>query len=129
MLRQILIIHNDNIPSTIRDLKRELVKDDDFEFTSLSIGSPRIGEDYDSFLSKRFKDEEIKLSKEYNLIVLPYSLSKENPLEYSGIRCAAHIRLFRKNPNRNKPFLFIGLDQLEELVRMSSLERFLQWPS
>lgn len=63
--------------------------------------------DFDSWVSLRLKD--ILGPEQFDLIVLPYSLTKDYA-DYSGLRCAMHIRLDRSLGNTKVPILFVGPD-------------------
>lgn len=123
---RILVIHNNNIPLPILKMLYESHPQDHL-FKVLPVSQDSSDrDDYDTFLDKTLHSS---LSEEFDLIVLPLTLSEINPLEYSGIRCAAHIRLDRHYKNSRTPFLFLGPDSIEDVIRLSELGTFLLTPS
>lgn len=126
---KVIIIHSNNIPLDIIHMNNGV------EFISFAIEQPPISEeDYDTFLSSRV-DALIALQNAENgqfvpdLIVLPYSLTEENPAELTGIRLAAHIRLDERDSCiKNLPMLFLGPLYLEDALRLSNIASFLLTP-
>lgn len=64
----------------------------------------------------------------YDMIVLPYSLSSRNYMDYSGLRVAMHIRLTGDWHHTRKPILFIGCETPEFVARFSPLGDLLFTP-
>ena len=121
----ILILHNNNLPLSIRTLFNR--GQDDLVFKSEVINKRESDKDeYDTFLDKVLLS---KMDQEYALIILPISLNELNPIEYSGLRCAAHIRLDKRYKNGRTPILFLAPEGLEEVMRLSQLGEFLLTPS
>ena len=121
----ILILHNNNLPLNIRSLFNHSFGD--FIFRSEVINKRESDKDeYDTFLDKVLSS---KMDQEYELIILPLSLNELNPIEYSGIRCAAHIRLDKRFKNVRTPILFLAPEGLEEVMRLSKMGEFLLTPS
>ena len=121
----ILILHNNNLPLNIRSLFNHSFED--FVFRSEVINKRESDKDeYDTFLDKVLMS---KMDQEYALIILPLSLNELNPIEYSGIRCAAHIRLDKRFKNERTPILFLAPEGLEEVMRLSKMGEFLLTPS
>ena len=119
-----LFIHNNNLPLQIRRMLDS--QDGHNYYQSLIISQDSSDKsDYDLFLDKTLES----ICDELELIVIPLSLSEINPLEYSGIRCAAHIRLDKRYKNSRTPILFLGPDRIEEVLRLSKLGNFLLTPS
>ena len=122
----ILVLHNNNLPFPLRKMfSVKLPGDHSYRMIPISQ-DPTDNDDFDVFLDKILQN---KLDQEYDLIILTPSLSATNPLEYSGIRCASHIRLDRRYKNTKTPILFIGPEPLEEVLRLSDLGSFLLTPS
>lgn len=126
---KILFIHNNNFPLPIRRLLYQLQT---YKVVTVSI-DPTNGDDCDSFIDKTLPsifntDNTEELPEFYDLIVLPFTFSDYDPLEYSGIRFAAHIRLDNRYNNARTPILFLGPDKLEEVLRLSRFGSFLLTP-
>ena len=115
----ILVIHNDNLP----DIS---VKDENIRIKELKLEPPVIDFDnYDEFVSDVLGAEFKQNKNNYDLIVLPYSLSSKNYMEFSGITVALHIRLTKDWNHTKKPILFVGPDKPEEVMKFSPLGDFL----
>lgn len=109
-MMQILILDNDHLPEIAGDNIRKV-----------TLKKPV--DDKDSFdvwvshqLTEVFND-----GTSYGLIVLPYSLSTENYMDYSGLRAAAHIRLTESWRHQRCPILFMGCERPSFVARFSSL--------
>ena len=123
---RILFIHNNNLPLPILQLiYGEQSQGYSIKVIPMSQDSTD-RDDYDTFLDKTLLSS---LTEEHDLIVLPLSLSNINPLEFTGIRCAAHILLDKRYKNTFTPILFLGPESLEEVLRLSELGSFLLTPS
>lgn len=83
-------------------------------------------EDYDIWVSKEL--DRIFQDGVYDIIILPYSLSDENYMNYSGLRVAAHIRLTKEWKHTRKPILFIGKESPSFVAKFSSLGDILFTP-
>ena len=104
---RILFIHNDNLPFSYFDIAQECsVEDYCFsEHPVRKASSDR--DDVDTFLTKSL-DNLFITADVPDLIVVPFSLSQVNPIEYTGIRLAAHIRLGSNDVWKRIPILFNG---------------------
>lgn len=117
----VLVIHNNNLPLSIRQLFNRSINGGFFKSEVINKrGTDK--DEYDTFLDKTLLS---KIEQEYDLIILPLSLSELNPVEYSGIRCAAHIRLDERYKNTRTPILFLAPEGLEEVLRLSDMGVFL----
>ena len=76
--------------------------------------------DFDEFLYDR-TEEIFKDGKDYDLIVLPYSLNRDNLMEYSGLRLACLIRFTPVFRHQGVPFLFMGPASSEEVYKIDKL--------
>ena len=121
-----MILHNNNLPNQIVDLAfGEPVGEIEFMQEPVAQASSD-NDDLDTFLSKRISA--IFPGDAPDLVVLPYSLSQVNPLEFSGIRLAAHMRVSENIEVSTVPFLFLGPGSLEEGMRVSDMGAFLLTP-
>lgn len=77
----------------------------------------------DSSLSELFSSGE-----HYDLVILPYSLSPSPADRYSGVRCAAHIRLTPEWRHQQVQILFFGNEDAFEVGRRSMLGTILLTP-
>lgn len=115
----ILAIHNDNLPDFS-------IRDENIQIKELKLEPPVADFDnYDEFVSDVLGKEFKQNKNNYDLIVLPYSLSSKNYMEFSGITVALHIRLTKDWNHTKKPILFVGPDKPEEVMKFSSLGNFL----
>lgn len=121
----ILFIHNNNLPRPLtRMIYESTLKDHSFSVLPISQAATD-RDDYDTFLDRTLHSSDLV---EYDLIVLPLSLSSINPLEYTGIRCAAHIRLDKRYNNTRTPILFLGPDSIDEILSLSEIGSLLLSP-
>lgn len=123
---KVLILHNNNLPESIIGIESEK----DNEFCSYAVSQASVSEEaYDTFLSRQVNELVSPKNQEPfipDLIVLPLSLSETNPLELTGIRLAAHIRLDERDCALKKaPMLFLGPVSFEDAFRLSPLASFL----
>ena len=77
----------------------------------------------DSSLSELFSSGE-----HYDLVILPYSLSPSPADRYSGVRCAAHIRLTPEWRHQQVQILFFGNEDAFAVGRRSMLGTILLTP-
>lgn len=112
----VLIIHNNNIPLEIVDSSSF---NGDFYYTHVMEYQPNSDVDVDTFFCKNL--DAIFQERQYNAIVLPYSLGEENYVGYSGLRLAAHVRLTKEWNHFTVPILFIGGDDILDVMRFSDL--------
>ena len=119
---RILLLHNNNIPFSFIsenwgdniDLEIEIIKpstDDN---------------DYDVFVSQQL--ESIFSNNIFDLIILPYSFSEYNPIEYTGLIVAAHIRLTPGWNHSRKPILFVGSEETKQVAKLSEMGSMLFSP-
>ena len=121
-----LFIHNNNLPLQIRRMLANPPSEHN-EYHRLILSQDSSDkDDYDTFIDKALFNS---IKEEYELIVIPLTLSEINPIDYTGIRCAAHIRLDNRYKNSRTPILFLGPDSIEEVLRLSELGAFLLTPS
>lgn len=123
---KVLILHNNNLPESIIGIESK----QDNEFCSYAVSQASVSEEaYDTFLSRQVNELVSPKNQEPfipDLIVLPFSLSETNPLELTGIRLAAHIRLDGRDCALKKaPMLFLGPVSFEDAFRLSPLASFL----
>ncbi|GGZ35771.1 hypothetical protein GCM10007049_31270 [Echinicola pacifica] len=81
-----------------------------------------------NFILDRFLHEELSKvfkNKEYQVIVIPYTLSQQNYLELTGLRVAAHIRTTEEFNHQYVPIVFVGPETPEEIARLSDLGNIL----
>lgn len=119
---KILLLHNNNVPFPFIcenwgdniDLEKEIIKpstDDN---------------DYDVFVSHQL--ESIFSNNTFDLIILPYSFSEYNPIEYTGLIVAAHIRLTPEWKHSKKPILFVGPEEIKQVAKLSGMGSLLFSP-
>lgn len=82
-------------------------------------------EDYNSWLSTKLN--EALSENQYDLIVLPFSLSNQDYCEFSGLTAAAYIRL-DNTINSKKPILFVGPENISLINAVSDLASILYTP-
>lgn len=114
---KVLLLHNNNIPiSAITNCN-----EDGFVFDiEKQILRPTIDDDdYDVFISDELG--EIFEKSNYDCIILPYSFSLENYLEYTGLRVALHIRLTPEWKHTHTPILFVGPDNEKHVAKFSEI--------
>ena len=119
---KILLLHNNNLPfSFINDNW-----DDDMDLTIEIIKPSTDDHDYDVFISHEL--ERIFSSSSFDLIILPYSFSEYNPIEFTGLNVAAHIRLTPEWMHTKKPILFVGPEEVKQVVKLSEMGSILFSP-
>ena len=102
-----LLIHHDNLPSPL------VYK---FEHTfKLQAKGPNIDGQIHQQLDTRLD------SQSYEVIFLPFNLSKTNYLELLGLRVALHIRLTPAFGHTKIPIVFIGHETKEHIAKLSDL--------
>lgn len=123
---KILILGRDYLPDELGEGFKAADKDP-IEVEETDLKQTVEYNDFDQYvhetLSKYFNTH-----RGYDLIVLPYSFSENNYTEYSGLIVAAHIRLTDEWGQSRTPFLFLGPDKKEEVVRFSSFGMILETP-
>ena len=117
---KILVLHNNNLPICLRQEAQgepiELVQGIGLVHYAFSLPQTDVP-DFDTFTCEKLSFLE---KEHYDLIILPYSLS-ETHIEYSGLRVAAHIRLTPKWNTLSTPILFLGIDKVDEILKLSLL--------
>ena len=113
-----LLIHNDNLPTTLINGFNNHLKFD--------IGQAKILEFDFSFDREVYNQlNPVFKSKNFNVIFIPYSLSLNNYLELSGLRLALHIRLTQMWNHRYIPIVFIGHETKEQIAKLTDYGGFL----
>lgn len=124
--RKVLVLHNDNLPQAI--LGGGMYGDVELcvaeAFRPVSENSV---ESYDSFVHERLSGE-FGGGKSYDAVVLPFSFSSYNCMEFTGLRAAMHIRLTPSWGHTCVPLLFLGPFGLEEAGRLSPFGAMLLTP-
>jgi hypothetical protein len=117
---RVLLIHNDNLNE---NLINSFDEDDIliFSISNQSLLNPNFSFDKEAHeqLNEHFKE-----NGRYDFIVLPFNLSPDNYLEFSGIQLANHIRLTKEWGHHKTPILFIGEEtpaQIARLIRVDIL--------
>ncbi len=128
---KILLLYNSNTSDDILNFKYKKIEGFEFKVESLKL-NPLDTEDFDTFasnyLSQSFFEEQ------YDFIILPFSFSYDNYMEYTGLRLALHIRLSifkdaKLTAHLNKAnIIFYGPDSREEVIKFSNLGVFLVTP-
>lgn len=111
----ILLLHNNNVPFSF-------ISEDWGNNISLKIAplNPTADdEDYDLYVNDEL--ERIFTSNSFDLIVLPYSFSEYNQIEYTGLIVAAHIRLTPEWNHTRKPILFVGAEEVKQVAKLSEM--------
>lgn len=81
--------------------------------------------DFDSWITQElsnFFDD-----ADYDVILLPYSISDKDYAEFSGLRVAAHIRLMN-NKIARKPIVLVGPEDIKTVASLSDLSSILLTP-
>lgn len=113
-----LLIYNDNIASqVVFDFKRELGDSYRFQVGKQELLNPNFSIDgkIDSILKTEIKNDK------YDCIFIPYSLSEDNYIEFTGLRFAYHIRLSPEFNNIQTPIVFFGYETENEINKLSKL--------
>lgn len=113
-----LLIHNDNLPTRLIESFENSIK--------FNIGLSQMMQEGFSFdrIAHEFLEKHIK-PKKFDVIFIPYTLSKQNYLELSGIRLALHIRLTPEFRHMRVPIVFIGHESKEMIAKLSEFSSFL----
>ena len=119
---RILLLHNNNVPFSI--ISENWGDDIDLE---IEIIKPSTDDnDYDVFVSQQLGT--IFSNNTFDLIILPYSFSEYNPIEYTGLIVAAHIRLTPEWNHSRKPILFVGPEETKQVAKLSEMGSILFSP-
>lgn len=119
---KILLLHNNNVPFSF--ISENWGDDIDLE---IEIIKPSTDDNnYDVFVSHQL--ESIFSSNTFDLIILPYSFSEYNPIEYTGLIVAAHIRLTPEWNHSRKPILFVGPEETKQVAKLSEMGSILFSP-
>lgn len=123
---KVLVLHNGNLPEAMLSGgvygDMELCVDEAFR-----PESENLVENYDSFVHGRLAAA-LGGGKTYDAVVLPFSFSSYNSLEFTGMRTAMHIRLTPSWGHTCVPLLFLGPFSLEEAGRLSPFGALLLTP-
>ena len=119
---KILLLHNNNLPFSFINENW----DDDMDLTIEIIKPSTDDNDYDVFVSHEL--ERIFSSCTFDLIILPYSFSEYNPIEFTGLNVAAHIRLTPEWMHTKKPILFVGPEEVKQVVKLFEMGSLLYSP-
>lgn len=109
---RILLIHNDNLNENLIDHFDDYLL---FNISNQALLNPNFSFDKEAHeqLGNHFEEYE-----KYDLIVLPFNLSTDNYLEFSGIQLANHIRLTKDWGHHKTPILFIGAETPSQIARL-----------
>lgn len=119
---KILLLHNNNVPFSF--ISENWGDDIDLE---IEIIKPSADDnDYDVFVSQQL--ESFFSNSIFDLIILPYSFSEYNPIEYTGLIVAAHIRLTPEWNHSRKPILFVGPEEVKQVAKLSEMGSILFSP-
>lgn len=119
---RILLLHNNNIPFSF--ISENWGDGIDLE---IDIIKPSTDDnDYDVFVSQQLGT--IFSNNTFDLIILPYSFSEYNPIEYTGLIVAAHIRLTPEWNHSRKPILFVGPEETKQVAKLSEMGSILFSP-
>jgi len=119
---RILLLHNNNVPFSF--ISENWGDDIDLE---IEIIKPSTDDnDYDVFVSQQLGT--IFSNNTFDLIILPYSFSEYNPIEYTGLIVAAHIRLTPEWNHSRKPILFVGPEETKQVAKLSEMGSILFSP-
>lgn len=119
----VLVLHNDNLPVQLTQSGRY----GDLDLTVPDAFRPEeeeVIENYDAFIDGRL-EALFASGCSFDAVLLPYSFSSCNPLEYSGIRTALHLRLTPSWGHQTVPVIFLGPEPLIDVARRSSFGAFL----
>ena len=118
----ILLLHNNNVPFSFISENW----DDDIDLKIEILKPSTDDNDYDVFVSQQL--ESIFFNNIFDLIILPYSFSEYNPIEYTGLNVAAHIRLTPEWNHSRKPILFVGPEEAKQVAKLSEMGSILFSP-
>lgn len=123
---KILVLHNNNVPFFLRsnddyELKGDITifkfkEDITIHSIILKYESNISNHTYDSFICEKLSFLECEC---YDLIITPYTFNRNNYMEYSGLRVATHIRLTKEWNHLTAPILFIGPDEIDDIIKLS----------
>ena len=113
-----LLIYNSNVPyKLVEDFKQlELGESSSFEVSRSELLLQNF--DIDVKMHSFLMDEDIECQN-FDVIFVPFSLSKENYTEFLGLRMVLHIRLTKSFNNVQTPVVFYGLDDALEINKIS----------
>ena len=120
---RVLVLHNNNLPICLyKANKFQLTEEIFVEAKILKYDGLVQSESFDEYVCKELADLSNNV---YDVIVMPYSFSIENYLEFSGLRIAAHIRLTPGWKKINTPLLFVGPETKDDICTLSNLSTIL----
>jgi CheY-like chemotaxis protein len=114
---KILLIHNDNINFSLIESNEF---NNSFFFGVTKQALLRKGFSFDAHIH----DELLKCFSDniqYDLIVIPASLSLDNYIEFTGLRVAHHVRLTKEFNHQNVPLLIISEEEPSQIRKLTSL--------
>lgn len=114
---KVLVLHNNNVPFFLRNPECNQIDDIKFDEKLLKFDSNIETRSFDSFVSSQL---DFLKDSFYDIILLPFTLSVDNYLEYTGLRVAAHIRLTPIWEKITTPILFIGPDTFDDVTKLSN---------
>ncbi len=113
---KILVLHNNNVPFFLRSNEDYQLKEDIYiHALILKYESNISNQTYDGFICDKLSFLE---DERYDLIIIPFTFSRDNYMEYSGLRVATHIRLTKEWNHLTAPILFIGPDEIDDIVKL-----------
>jgi CheY-like chemotaxis protein len=116
---RVLLIHNDNLnENVINSFAEEALL---FNISNQALLNPNFS--FDKEAHEQLKDHFEEFGN-YDVIAVPFNLSRDNYLEFSGIQLANHIRLTREWQHHKTPILFLGEEtpsQINRLIRADIL--------
>jgi CheY-like chemotaxis protein len=120
-----LLIHNYNVKEELIGFFSENASELHFDIPQAAM----LRENY-SFDQEAHRQlyQHFEKKSEYDVIFLPYTLSNQNYLEFTGLRIAAHIRFTEEFNNQFTPVVFIGPDKPEEVLKLSALGNIIFTP-
>ena len=120
---KILVLHNNNVPFFLRSNEDYQLKEGiNIHSVILKYESNISNQTYDSFICGKLsflKDEQ------FDIIISPYSFNRDNYMEYSGLRVATHIRLTKEWHHLTVPILFLGPDDIDDMIKLSDFASIL----
>lgn len=117
-----LLVYNDNIASQfVIDFEKKLGPTHKFQIGKQELLSANFT--IDGKIDNAIKNEIEQ--REYDCIFIPYSLSEENYLEFTGLRFACHIRLTTEFNNLQTPIIFFGYETESEINKLSEIGKIL----
>jgi len=114
----ILVIHNNNLPLYLRIAEKFTLDDATIDAVYLNYTTSSTSKSFDTYVSEQLS---FLKDKNYDIILLPFTLSEDNYLEYTGVRVAAHIRMTLSWKKLTTPILFVGPDSCDDVMKLSKI--------